>query len=447
MKAEKAELSNGMTVVSLNIPDAQAFKIILNVPVGAKHDPEGKEGLSHVLEHTVFCGTESASEVDWRNQIRAVGGDFNAFTNSDTTNFEISASSQNSENFTLICDSLRQLMTEASFEVGRIDIEKNIIVNERADGIDNLSRGPLIALTKAMQKTSGKYVDILGTNETILSVTCDDLKGFMRTNYDAGHMTLYVAGPIEKSPMQDVLEQTLSAIPNLKQAEKPEHKILLADVDIRKTRPELLQNYVSMFFASPQAKTMREIVLQNEATSHLNTALIDNLRMKRGCFYSPSGGTWTADQYQSLKQFSFSATPRDTINAFEGMFEFYKNLDDIIVDDVIQGSFNSTINDVSKTDRYEANKIYFVTTQYNNFKSLFDSENMVEILQSITPDDVRAEARRIMEGLTALHIQGPDPYTAPSLQDMQSGLNEPSKTPVIPNATQDFGRILPQQQI
>lgn len=433
MRAEKFTLSNDLDVIYLRLPSSQNFKLILDVPVGAMHDPAGKEGLSHILEHTVFCGSESTSEGELLGKIREIGGWYNASTSQDITSYEIESSSEKLDNFQIIADTLRQFITEPAFETERVRIEKKVIINELRDGLDNLSRGPSTELARAMHSGEQSWTNIIGTETSISSVTSEDLKSFMKKNYDAGHMTLYVAGPLEVENAHDILEQTLSSIPNLGTDKKPRHQISTAPTDIRKNREDLIQNYSVFMFAFPNAKDSREKFIQFEAGAHLSSLLGERLRSRYGCFYSPEASGWNYDRSTCLQRFAMSNTPEDSAIACQGMIEFYAELDSILTDGILQGSLDRARFYLSYPDRIETGFLSRVKVEYEEFGELFDLDTARRVLDTITPDDVRAKAKQMISGLIGMYVQGPQPEALPSLDFMRGaiGLTEIPAVPVF----------------
>ena len=134
MRAEEFILSNGLKVVHLELPGAQNFRLHLHVPVGSAHDPSGIKGLSHILEHTVLCGTSEMSEEEFEHAIASMGGSSNAATGNNSTEFDFNASSYNQDHYVQLADLLRQTLTKPAFDPERVEIEKNVILNEKSGG-------------------------------------------------------------------------------------------------------------------------------------------------------------------------------------------------------------------------------------------------------------------------------------------------------------------------
>jgi predicted Zn-dependent peptidase len=423
MKAQKAELSNGIEVIYLQVPEAQKYALHLSVPVGSFHDPIGKEGLSHILEHTVlFCGTETIGETDLSNQVRAAGGEVNAYTSTDETVFQFDASVLNSDNFYMIANALRSCISEPLLPTDRVDIEKKVIVNERANDIDDLQRGPRIKLCEKMQAVNGSPVDNIGQVKTILSITSEDLKNFIKEKYDAGQMTLYALGPQSIEEARTVLEQTVSQIPNLGIKEDKRHAITCSDQDVRVLRPDLLQNAITLMFDPQEPRTLRDVFIEWQASNCFELSFVESARREFGCFYGANYGNWLTDHCVGIKTLSARSVPEDSGLVVDALVKFYHNMETIIPDQVIQGTLDASAHFYSNPSRFDEGIISLVQFQYGNFRSLFDSERIVKIYKSIEPDEVRQAAKNILENIKGMHVQGPKPDDVPKLEDVRTGI-------------------------
>jgi predicted Zn-dependent peptidase len=422
MKAVESKLSNGLTVVYLQMPSVQKFRLMLHVPVGAAHDPAGKEGLSHILEHTIFCGTSSLNEQEFSNRIRSAGGWYNACTSNDFTRFELTASTKDPENFLMICDAMRQMMTEPVFcPDDRIEREKQIIINERSDKIDNLEYHPMEALAEGMHVGNKPPIDIIGTEESILSVYPEDLKRFMGQYYDAGHMILFACAPLDSCAALDVLESTLSAIPNLRRDPEQKYVISTRSADVRSPRKDLRQNYTVMMFEYPYKNDVREGIISSEAGKHIGQMLTEVLRREYGCFYNLSFGGWTKDEKTQQSVISMSTRPDHAEKACYGIMAFAGNIEKYLTDENLQASLDEWIYGLENPERIDEGILDAVRYEYER-SHLFDREKEIEILKSISPDEIRQQARRILSSLKGMYVQGPEPERAPSLQSLMEAL-------------------------
>ena len=87
MSIEIAKLENGLTVVTDPMPHLESAALGVWVGCGARHETPREAGLSHMLEHMAFKGTETRTAKDIATEIEAEGGDLNAYTSREQTAF------------------------------------------------------------------------------------------------------------------------------------------------------------------------------------------------------------------------------------------------------------------------------------------------------------------------------------------------------------------------
>ncbi|MBT5072237.1 MAG: insulinase family protein, partial [Kordiimonadaceae bacterium] len=80
MSVNVTTLKNGLRVVSDTLPHVESVTVGTWVDVGSRFEEKSENGLSHMLEHMAFKGTERRSALDIAEQIENVGGYLNAYT-------------------------------------------------------------------------------------------------------------------------------------------------------------------------------------------------------------------------------------------------------------------------------------------------------------------------------------------------------------------------------
>ncbi len=437
MRAEKFVLSNGLKVVHLNTPSSPFYKMLLNVPVGAVHDPVGKAGLAHILEHAVFCGSEEKAEDDLLRDIRKAGGYANANTGWHQTQYEMTASSSSPENFYTIADSMRQFVCIPALEPERIAIEKEIILNELYDGLDNRNHSICENLFQGMHAEGSKYLDIIGSEETIRSVVSEDLRSFIKETYDAAEMTLYTAGPIDRKDLDIVLEQTLSAIPNQGKPLPSRYTFSCRDADLRSLSPDLKQNHTAMMFVFPYAQSVREKIIELEASNHMQPLLSETLRKKYGCLYGVRIGGWNTDDVTSVKYLAMSNTPQHSRIACDGIVKFYNEIDTIFSDDLLNAGLERSKFNFSNPDFINAETLNLAAGFHEKFGVLFDLDEAAHIIGTIKPEEIRGKVRQLFSSIKGINVVGPQPDAVPSLKFMQDSMPAPE---AVKKPSLDFGK-------
>src|SRR5436305_581125 len=85
---EMTRLRNGTRVITVPMRDRQSVSVCFFVGVGSRHETEEISGLAHFIEHMVFKGTERYPTArDVSESLERVGGNVNASTDKESTNF------------------------------------------------------------------------------------------------------------------------------------------------------------------------------------------------------------------------------------------------------------------------------------------------------------------------------------------------------------------------
>jgi predicted Zn-dependent peptidase len=122
----KKVLSNGLTVIHEK-RDVSVTSVMLAVSYGAMYENEDEKGVSHLIEHLCFKGTEKRDAKEISESIESVGGELNAFTHEETTAYYAKIPSNYLE---LAVDVLGDIFFNSSFPLDEVQREKNVICEE-----------------------------------------------------------------------------------------------------------------------------------------------------------------------------------------------------------------------------------------------------------------------------------------------------------------------------
>jgi predicted Zn-dependent peptidase len=192
----KVTLSNGLRVVVVSRPHLFSSRAVLFIRGGSRIETPETSGASHFLEHLLFRGTpkfRNSHELDlW---VEEMGGDTNGFTDRCSTGLEIDVPS---ENLGPALDVLADLVREPKFL--DMEIERDVVLSEISEDLG--PEGGVLCqedlLCQSAYAGSALSSPVLGTLESVLSLTKDTLKVFHQRFYGARNMVLVIATP--KSP-------------------------------------------------------------------------------------------------------------------------------------------------------------------------------------------------------------------------------------------------------
>ncbi|MEM7645633.1 MAG: pitrilysin family protein, partial [Pseudomonadota bacterium] len=135
MKFKKTVLENGIRVLTEHHADSRCVVTGFWVATGARFEKPTEIGVSHLLEHMVFKGTEKYNAYELALSMEARGGDINAFTAREHTCFHTTSLK---EDIDLSVDVLSQLCAFATFDQEEFVKEKGVVQQEILMASDDL---------------------------------------------------------------------------------------------------------------------------------------------------------------------------------------------------------------------------------------------------------------------------------------------------------------------
>lgn len=203
-------LDNGLRVIVHEDPTVQIAVINILYDVGSRDEQPDKTGFAHLFEHLMFGGSVNIPNYD--EPLQMVGGENNAFTNTDITNYYLTVPASNLETgFWLESDRMLSL----SFEPKVLEVQSKVVIEEFKQRYLNQPYGdvwlklrPLAYHTHPYQwATIGKEIS------HIENATMDDVKDFFFTHYIPNNAILVVAGNVTLDQVKKLSEKWFGPIP------------------------------------------------------------------------------------------------------------------------------------------------------------------------------------------------------------------------------------------
>ncbi|WP_334128127.1 M16 family metallopeptidase [Sneathiella sp.] len=202
-------LKNGMRVITDPMPGLGTSAVGVWVDTGARHETAAEHGISHVLEHMAFKGTERRSALQIAEVIESVGGHLNAYTSRDQTAYYARVLQ---DDVPLAVDILSDILQNSIFDEQEIAREKEVIVQEIGQTFDT----PDDIIFDYLQETS--YPDqplgrsILGTVAQVRGFDRAMIAGYMKRHYLAPRMVLSASGAVDHEALVRLAEDAFSGL-------------------------------------------------------------------------------------------------------------------------------------------------------------------------------------------------------------------------------------------
>jgi zinc protease len=214
---EKYQLSNGLTVILSEDHRLPQVAVDIWYHVGASRQTPGRSGFAHLFEHMMFSGAKHIGPEPFRilESIGTVAGSMaNGTTGFDRTNyFETVAANELPTALWLESDRMGFLLE--TLDPKKLDIQKDVVSNERRQSIENVPYAMAELRTcDLLYPLPHPYYDCqIGTIHDIQSATVEELRSFFRQFYGPNNASLALVGDFDRNQVKPLIESYFGPIP------------------------------------------------------------------------------------------------------------------------------------------------------------------------------------------------------------------------------------------
>jgi zinc protease len=208
------KLANGLQVIILENHKSPVATFNVFYRVGSRNEQFGKTGISHLCEHLMFRGTKKLAPEEFSNIIQENGGDDNAFTSNDFTDyFEIINRDHLDVPISLEADRM------ANFEPKGFDSEKAVVMEERRLRTEDSPEDALQEMTEAAAFVAHPYHwPVIGWMHEIEGLTLQDAMAYHAIYYSPQNAIIVAVGDFNAD---EVLKRIEAAFGDIKNNAKP----------------------------------------------------------------------------------------------------------------------------------------------------------------------------------------------------------------------------------
>ncbi|MBN2309783.1 MAG: insulinase family protein [Candidatus Hydrogenedentes bacterium] len=280
-------LANGLTVLLEPLPYLRSVTAGLWIQAGSACERERQGGISHLLEHLFFKGTESRTARQLVEAVERYGGQLNGFTSRDyTCLYAKTLDTHAATGLEILADiALRSRFCD-------FDKERNVVLEEIAsvEDVPEEYAHDLFALRLWPDHALGRPVT--GTDESVSAITLDDVRAFYDTWYRAGNMILAVVGSFEPDAVFERIEAEfgpLPAGPAVAPGDAPEFQPPRFGAGSEAVHRDIAQTHLCLGFPGPTPTEPRRYVydvLNSALGGGATSRLFDRIRESEGLAYS-----------------------------------------------------------------------------------------------------------------------------------------------------------------
>ena len=409
---QRTVLPGGLRVITEAVPSVRSVAFGIWVGIGSRDEASTLNGATHFLEHLLFKGTSRRSALEIASTMDAIGGESNAFTAKEFTCYYARV---RDTDLPIAADVISDMVTSAVIAAPDVEAERGVILEEIAMHDDDPGDAVHDEFATAMFGDSPLGLPILGSNESIASLSRDDVAGFYQQRYQPEDIVVAVAGNLDHDVVVELVRKAFAGV--------------LDDRDARPRRPR-----IDGGGSSSVAQPLRVVPRRSEQANIMLGApalpRTDDRRFAMGVLSAAFGGGMSSRLFQEIRErrglayavFSYAASYADT-----GFFGIYAGCQPAKVDEVLsicRDELETVVEHGITEEELERGKGQmrgaFVLGQEDTgsrMSRIGKSElvhdelpsvgEIISRIDAVTLDDVRAVARDVLGGERSLAVVGP----------------------------------------
>jgi len=197
-------LDNGVRVLSEHIPGMRSAAIGVWIRQGAAHERVEHTGVSHLLEHMVFKGTERRSALEIADSLEALGGSLDAYTSREHTSYQARVLD---EHIPIALDVLSDMVLAPRLDDADLDLERQVVLEEIAQVEDTPDDMVFELHSERLWGQHPYGRSILGTKESVSEMAGETLRELHTARYVGQNLVVAAAGNVEH---EDFVERVAS---------------------------------------------------------------------------------------------------------------------------------------------------------------------------------------------------------------------------------------------
>ena len=281
---QKTTLSNGLTVVSERMTTVMSVSVGVWIKTGSRYEHKKNNGVAHFIEHLVFKGTEKRTALQIARSLEDLGGNLNAYTSKELTNYYAVALDNHLANCVNV---LADLVCHPLFREKDIEKEKEVVLEEISAVKDTPEEYIYDVFQEKLFPHHPLGFPILGTPESLSALTRDDVLDFWKAYYTPSNMVVSAAGNLDHEKLVHLVEKQFRCgqAPKLRRLHRPQpaHGISV-DIPESFNQAHILVGIDSVPYAAPERYEMA--ALNSYLGAGMSSRLFQSLREHHGLAYT-----------------------------------------------------------------------------------------------------------------------------------------------------------------
>lgn len=284
MTYRKSTLPSGLRVLTETMPAVRSASIGIWADVGSSLETHERRGISHLVEHMLFKGTQRRSARAIAETMDGVGGNLNAFTDKETTCYYAKVIDRHAP---LALDVLADMFLHSTFDPTELAKEQKVVLEEIKMYEDSPDESIHDLFLQTMWSGAGLGEPTIGFSDSVVRLTPDDLRAHMARHYAPNAVVVAAAGNVEHERFVEMVAREFATFSGDSAPCTPEAPQTTPDRLVRHKDSE--QAYVVVGSRGLSVRDDRRYVLSLLDTllgGGMSSRLFQEIREKRGLVYT-----------------------------------------------------------------------------------------------------------------------------------------------------------------
>lgn len=388
----------GSKLITNKIDTDRSFTLSIIFRTGANNEDENEKGLSHLLEHMMFTGTNKRTSYQISEEMDFYGANFNAYTSKEVTNYYFSSlTSKQKETteifFDMICDPI--------FPENELKKEKEIIFEEINMSNDETRQVNFQIMSEKLFTGNLKY-NILGSIESVGSFTRENLMDYYRRRYTQDNMMILISGNFDEELLISMINEYFVNMPKKSVKKDFEKPMLLNKEEYIKRDQNQVNVYMMTQFNREKKErktTLIEMILEIILGDGFSSRLFQEIREKRMLAYSVYSFGMNYDDFDGLGIYIGTSK-----NKYEEAIKASREvIDELKEKGISERELEKTKNYILSSNASAKENSRLISRYYNsyiNYSKIYTDDEIEIMLKDITVEDINNKAKELLNNFS-----------------------------------------------
>ena len=401
---KKHKLENGLEVITIK-KDTQISSINIGVKVGALNESLNEKGISHYIEHMLFKGTENRTFQKLNDDLEALGGEYNAYTDFSQTVYSISCLEDELKSAIEI---LSDMLICSKFPEEEIEKERGVILAEIRSSKDSVEDFSFKKINEVAFKNSSLRYDVAGLDENVKRFNKKELYDYYKKYYIPNNSLITMVSSLSHEEAFEEISKRFSnweANENIKLVVKDEKNRNIKKVTTKENIELCTIIYLFTFYDLDKSYELPLRILNHRLGESANSLLFREVRENRGLAYDIYSHLDITQNVRTL--YVYTAVDEEDIddatNAIEEIFKDIKFRNIIIGENDLNIMKKVHKTAVVSTLEDSVELCSYILSQSLEGEDIFEFLKDMDRLNTITADEIYEVANKVLNNPT-IHI-------------------------------------------